>query len=525
MTQRLVVVAAAAVIVLVGFFFFPGHTYLLADTQIYLPMMERIWNPGALSGDLVATKPHLAFTIYDEASAAVRGLAHGSFEEALTAQQLLFRFFEILGVYLLASALPLSRWRAFTVAACAGLGAIVLGPSVLFIEYEPVPRGFAIGLLFLAIGLVARGRPVWASTAASVAFLYHAPTTIPFWVCFVPWLVWRRKWWAFAPLAAAMAGIGAAAHWQSGVVEHQQFFFRLDPELERLQKLRAEYNWVANWVGQLWWQYLLWWGASMLAYWRVRPRAGRVFLIGLPVIGLLSVPVSYLLLDRLKWGLMSQVQPARALLFVTAIAMILGAAAGLKASTRWEAAAWFGFVLFIPMRSWMSAWPDVRQCALAGALALAMAVLARWEKIAILVPLSAMLLIPTVGRVRNYGHPETPDLVELERFARESTPPNAVFLFADAGHSLEPGIFRARALRPVYVDWKAGGQVNYYRSVADEWWSKWERAGELKGGEDVASLGVDYVVWKKPRVAGDPVFRNGSYAVFKARAADPARLP
>jgi len=53
------------------------------------------------------------------------------------------------------------------------------------------------------------------------------------------------------------------------------------------------------------------------------------------------------------------------------------------------------------------------------------------------------------------------DLRALADWARNSPPP-ALFLFPDSGTSFDPGIFRARSLRGLYVDWKSGGQVNYF---------------------------------------------------------------
>ena len=50
-----------------------------------------------------------------------------------------------------------------------------------------------------------------------------------------------------------------------------------------------------------------------------------------------------------------------------------------------------------------------------------------------------------------------------------------MFLFPDAGHSLYPGLFRSEALRAVYVDWKSGGQVNYLKDFAGEWYTRWQR--------------------------------------------------
>ena len=45
-----------------GFLVFPGHTYLQSDTQIYVPMMERIYNPVLFVDDPMITRPHLALT-------------------------------------------------------------------------------------------------------------------------------------------------------------------------------------------------------------------------------------------------------------------------------------------------------------------------------------------------------------------------------------------------------------------------------------------------------------------------------
>ena len=447
-------------IALFTFFTLPGHTYLQSDTQIYVPMMEHIWNPATYPGDIVATKPHLAYTIYDEAAAFLRWATHSSFEAVLMAQQIVFRALQISGIYLLATAIPLSRPKALLLAALTSLGATIVGPAVLLIEYEPVPRGFAVSLIFLAIGLAATGRLVWASTAASLAFLYHAPTTIPFWLCFAAIAVRRREWKPALPLAAAVILIAIAAHFQHGITEHQHFLARLDPELERLQRLRARYNWISTWSPAWLLQYAGLWLLSLLAYRRTRPQRGRTFLIGLPILGLLSVPFSYLLLERLKWALIPQIQPARALLFVTAMALILCAAAALKATRRFEAALWLLPVLIIPM-------------------------------------------------LRTMPRPlETPDLTNLIRFAREHTSPDAMFHFGDIGRGLQPGIFRARALRSVYVDWKAGGQVNYYRSLADEWWRRWNEPN---------LQGIDYLVLTQP--TGQPsVFHNKTYTVYRLTA-------
>ena len=139
MISRLGVACFLAVLTLLGFLVFPGHTYLQSDTQIYVPMMEHIADPSAFPRDLVATKPHLSYTIYDDVAIGLRRWI--PFEASLTVQQILYRAMQLLGIYLLASALPLSPLAALAVTAVAGLGATITGPAVLLMEYEPVPRG------------------------------------------------------------------------------------------------------------------------------------------------------------------------------------------------------------------------------------------------------------------------------------------------------------------------------------------------------------------------------------------------
>ena len=96
-----------------------------------------------------------------------------------------------------------------------------------------------------------------------------------------------------------------------------------------------------------------------------------------------------------------------------------------------------------------------------------------------------------------------------------------MFLFPDAKEDLYPGVFRAKALRAVYVDWKAGGQVNFFRDLGEEWWSRWQRtmAAPFNPGSMTSyrELGIDYVVLQsKHRLAGvTPLFENGRYVAYK----------
>src|SRR5581483_9048158 len=133
----------------------------------------------------------------------------------------------------------------------------------------------------------------------------------------------------------------------------QSFLWRISPAVESIQRYRAAYNWIGTWGWRTVVQYVLLWAIAMAAYKRIRPQRGALFLVGLPLLGLLSIPFSWIALDELKWGFIPQFQPARAALFVTLFAIVLSAAAGIRAalaSRYLESAAWFLAVFIPPMQ-------------------------------------------------------------------------------------------------------------------------------------------------------------------------------
>ncbi len=499
--DRAAVLVFAALITALTFWF-PGHTWLQSDTQIYAPLLEHIQNPDVLARDAVVQRSHLAFTLYDEITLALSAATRASLHAALLAQQIVMRFLGVLGLYLIASAIPLPRKLALFVAAVASLGALVAGPSVLTVEYEPVPRAFALPLVILAVGLHARDHDMLASIAGSLAVLYHPPTAALFWILFCAYLVAQRRYRALIPLGIAAIVLIAASRLQAGAVEQQSLPWRIPPDIEQILRLRAPYNWVSTWGAGVIGQYVVYWGVGMLAFLRLQPKRARLFLIGLPAMGLASIPVSWLLLDVLKWGVAPQLQPARAVLFVLLFMIVLSAAAGIRAALAgktWEAVLWF-FVVFRPVM------PDAlvtgRRMLLLVALAVASAAVAwtqRWHKampLLLAMGVAPFFVIPLIGQIQNYPNLRTPALAELTAFGR-TTPADSVFLFPDAERALWPGIFRAEAERALYVDWKSGGQANFYGSYAKEWWRRWQQtmaAGWPADPMQACVPGVDYVV-------------------------------
>jgi hypothetical protein len=289
--------------------------------------------------------------------------------------------------------------------------------------------------------------------------------------------------------------------------------------------MRTAYNWISIWWSSLLPQYVALYGLGLLALFRVNryltPEL-RAFAVILPAMGMLSMPLSYLLLEQLKWSLVPQLQPMRVLLFVTAFTVILASIAALKATHMAESAAWFALVFYIPMRVQLFDAPSLRLVLTTlGFGAFAAASLRMPRQALPIAGVLAFFIIPGIGRVSNYPDLHTPEIADLSRWARDNTPRAAMFLFPDAGHRLYPGIFRVGAERAVYVDWKSGGQVNYLKDFADEWRTRWELINRTGYGADAIpqfrSVGVDYLVLQRDhRLAGiEPVYRNSEYAVYR----------
>jgi hypothetical protein len=507
---------------LLTFFQFPGHTWLQQDTQIYVPILEHLRDASVLRNDILVAQPHVAYTIYDETALTLRAVTGLGFREVLAAQQILTRALGFWGLLLLAEALGLAFSGALTAAAILSLGAIVAGPAVLTIEYDPTPRAFAFPLVLLAIGLAARGRYVGAGIAAAVATLYHPPTAIPFWIIWALLCLWPEKdrpqrLMAFVPLGAATLVLRIAAQSQREV---QTFGTRLTASMEMLQRLRASYVYVSTWPWPVIGHHLILFAILLTAFVRLRhslSRELRAFLVLLPALGLLSMPISWLLLEQGRFGIVPQLQPMRTLLFVTVAMQLLCAVAGIRAKHSAEAALWFTLAFLLPLQPSLTGPYVWNRIALAAALGIAAAFAGRFRWA---VAVAAFFAIPWIGGVVNYPAQHTPELAQLSSWARANTPPDAVFLFADTPRGLDAGVFRSDALRAIYVDWKGGGQVNYLTGFGEQWWFRWQQTlarkftpADLPRYE---ALGIDYAVLRREHATtAPPTYENGRYVVYR----------
>lgn len=519
--ERFWIVAALAALTVAGFVWFPGHTYLYQDTQIWVPVMEWMADHRVLDRDLLVEAAHMRLTFYDDLAINLKRITGAGFEPILQTVQLLFRFAGLAGVFLLARSTALSIPLALVAAALFGMGATIVGPSVLSVEFEPVPRGFAFPLALLGLGCLAQQRERLGGWAIGGGFLFHAPAVWP--LLLIP--PWRKR--VLVPVAVTGLVLALSAMLAQSS-QLNPFFGQVSPAHEELQRMRASYNWITVWAHRFLSQHLWLAVIATAAYWRIRwdlPAAVRPYGKWLPWVGVVCVPFSYVLLEKFKWNLLPQVQPMRALLYTTALAVILCSIAGLRAAQKgrwWEAPLWLVLPCLVPLSPDLSKGPYGIPVALACGVA-ALALSTRWwpalapvAAAAICVGLVALPL--TWAKVKNYPTLETPELEELITWAQAHSGPQDLFVFRDYGRSdpNHPGIFRSRALRSLWVDFKGGGQVNYYEKWSFEWWRRWqlvEKPFRPDEWEQWQNEKVDYLIFKRAPAGLQPVFANARYAV------------
>jgi hypothetical protein len=566
---------------LLSYFQYPGHIYLESDTQIYIPMLERFENRALFERDPMVVRSHTAFTLYDELVLGLHRLTGLSFEATLGLLHVVARLSLLAGIFLIARGMGLSEALALACAGVYALGGTVRGPSVLLMEYEPVPRAFSLGPMALGVGLAGERRYLAAGIAGAAAFLVHPTTSAPFWILYALLLFvpdelpeMKARLWGLAPLAVAAIVLNVAATLQPGVTEPQALLGRVDEAWEKLLRLRASYVFVDLWPPIYFWEYATMLAATAAAYWRLRryvlPTL-RFFLAGLSLLGVASLPLSYLLLEKLKWAAVPQIQPLRTILFLEMFTLLLALVLAFELAClekRLLAAAWWAalalaagidprllFVLTAPALAWLSRsrwrWGSLALAAgvawskpfglvvwkgelrhelllalalsalLAGAAALLMKRATAGAAALAAVVVAAFFLIPGQARWRWSGAPKNPALDEVSRWAGSKTGADAVFLFADADRGLEPGVFRARAERALYVDWKGGGQINFFHEFSRVWWERWETAMaepfQPERLEQFRQLGIDYVVLSTKNRLPDrrAAFENSRYLVYR----------
>lgn len=525
--------ASVLLLTCLGYVVFPGHVYLEADTQIYVPMMERIYNPVLFYDDPMIKRPHLALTAYDEICVALRNYAGLNFENGLKLQQLVFRACAAAGLLLIALQLGLAPPAAFFVAALVILNAGSLGIGIT--EPEPVARSFALGLLLLGVGLAAGGRFAAAGLAAALGFLIHPTTVAPFWAAAV-FVVLRRaaRPILLAPFLPVLGVLLLLMHFQAGGTESLDFFRRLEPFQVALQRQYLG-SYVSEWDPRRILDCLGECVVVAAGFWRLRETLRsplRDWLWGLAAIGVLSIPFSWMVLDQMHWAFAAPWEPIRALVFITLLAAIFSGTCGVMAIQKrayFETSVWFAIAIALPVKdalaTWfVNPWLIVLVCALA-ATTVGLGRLAARTRGLTFVAAATLLFaaFPLSGLVPPPKSADTPELRQLAAWARANTDETAVFLFADDGQYGGSGPFRARALRSIYVDFEGRALVNYYQEFSAEWVRRWR---DTRGGHwhvaqqdfpELAEYKINYVVLRAAdAIPGkQPEFGNSQYVVYR----------
>ena len=165
----------------------------------------------------------------------------------LSGQQFVYRAIGVLGIYLFATAAGLAPAMAWLMTASLSLGANIMGPAVLIIEYEPVPRGFALPFVIFSLAMVARAEWRWAAVAATIGFVFHPPTAFAYCAVLGLYCLWRGirgVWmcWRSGALLIVLTILAQPPPRSRATVRS------IDPDLEALQRMRATYNWVSMWA-------------------------------------------------------------------------------------------------------------------------------------------------------------------------------------------------------------------------------------------------------------------------------------
>ena len=477
------------------FKFYPGHTYLTSATQRYLPVLEHLATPGYLTRDLVATNPNVTYTVYDEVTLLLHTAVKLDFSTALVIQQALCRFAGLLGIYLLARATGLKILPCIAIASLFNAGTFLPGPDLWLIDPEPTPRAVAIGFMFLAVGCFAVRKPLLTGLFGGTALVFDIAVAAPFWlVLFLMYCCDRQMRKLLRPIgpiflvfALLLANL---AQLQQGTPDSQAYFTRLTAESASILQFRSPDLWVSLWPAKLLYLYLALFVIAIWAVTRIWPilnRQMKWLLTLLPAVGILAVPCSMILLERLRLAETLRIQPLQLLtytVFTTWFSCALAAIRAIRQSARAEAAAW-----------------------------------------------SAICLLILASGIVHYDHPKiNPAIPELAAWAESSTWGSSMFLFPDAARNSYPGVFRAESRRALWVDWESGRQANDHVALAPEWFNRWQSTmrGPMTSNrlQNMLALPIDYYVLDNQYALTataqgehrtlNPVHIAGNFAVYDA---------
>jgi uncharacterized membrane protein YkgB len=489
MRRALLILLGLLVVTWFEFQVYPGHSYLQGETQLLVPMLERLDTPGFLSRDLVAANPTFAYTIYDEITQSLHIAAKVGFEQALMWQQLAFRLAAVIGIFLLARALKVVPWAAILISGCINAITHLATPEAFVTNPEATPASFALGLVFLAAGLLVNRNALLAGLAAGFALLYDPITAAPFWLIVIiasltdrSLRTYLRPAWLSLVIFSLI--LGNLVQLQAGLGGGEEVTARMSAAMVQLTRIRTPWVWVTHWVwnGILTYKFLLVAGVCALArLWKFADRITKWVTIGLAASGTVSVGVAMiLLLQHSQFAV--EMMPARNLAFSVSISVLLCGAAS------WHAA---------QKQKWVESLP--------------------WMAVMIFAILNAQVLDLLHLKVDMAHRTATPDAVrQLASWAEHDTWGSSLFQFMDAGKSNEPGIFRARSKRALWADWESGLICESSDEAGHEWYSRWQSRKALP---EMLRLPIDYYVLDRQHelTKVKPVYENSEYVVYDAQ--------
>jgi hypothetical protein len=494
MRRSLLIVLALLVLTWFEFQVYPGHSYLHGETQLLVPMLERLDTPGFLSRDLVAANPSFAYTIFDEFTQFIHSEGHLSFEQALLRQQLFFRFAAILGVFLCARGLKVAPLPAVILAAAVNAVTRLDAPAAFVTSPEATPVAFAFSLVLLAAGLLMNRSPLLGGLAGGVALLYHPMTAAAFWLVVIVASIADRTMrgllhtmWPSLLIFALI--LGNFMQLQVGLGSGHELTARLSSGMVHLTQIRTPWLWFPHSLlpGILSYLFLIVAGAWALAlFWKRTEPLARWVTIGLALSGLLSIAAARVLLAA-RVQLATEMPPASSLAFAVAMpVLVCGAAAAHQ-------------------KKWLNK--------------------GLWAALVLAAILNAQLLDLWHGKVSLASRHASslPEVTDLAAWAEQTTWGSSMFQFPDAGKQDEPGVFRALSRRSLWADWQSGLIADYSDKAGQEWWSRWQanmvRGYSIAGLQNMLPLPIDYYVLQREHALRGikPAFSNSRFVVYDAQ--------
>jgi hypothetical protein len=183
-------------------------------------------------------------------------------------------------------------------------------------------------------------------------------------------------------------------------------------------------------------------------------------------------------------------------------------------------------VLVRPFGLEFLSWRTAKEVGLAVLLNLGLGIVATGEWISRPLHRGSMLIVTALfflalsgALPKPAGAPDRSEIRDLAEWARKTTPVDSVFLFPDADRDKSPGVFRYYANRAVYVDWKSGGQINFSRAFAIEWWERWKSTMEKRPAKvlELSPNAFNFVVTQEPLSSLAPklVYKSQTLHVYR----------